>query len=207
MMIKLKNILLVVPVLILCNLACAQEAGLPYQEIEAAQFFEDIVENDDAIRETMTTFTDPLFFTETSKLRKVWGRAVVLDGQTLQINGEAIGLKGIRAPDISQTCPGDILNFDAGGFALGRLKTWATNDKAVICYVQDGNPQLGTCFILGAFGPINIAKILVREGAVWADQTTNNPYLRDEGYAEGTAAMKASQGSENIWTQNCQRPE
>ena len=91
--------------------------------------------------------------------KKIWGRASVYDGETLSIGDSKIRLYGIKAPDITQTCREKILDFqfDAGGFALSRLKTWTQNDKAVICYTEEKLPLQGTCFIWGLVGPVNIA--------------------------------------------------
>ncbi len=156
----------------------------------------------------MLRFSDPKFFSHTQKLRKVWGTAKVLDGQTLVINGERIQLNGIRAPEISQVCNDKTLNlqFDAGGFSLSRLKAKAQADKAVVCYVKLGPEKLGTCFVWGFPGPMNLARLLVREGAAWAFPVNSSPYIRDEGWAEGVASRDNNPLIKNIWHTDCQRP-
>lgn len=189
--------------------AAAQESlGLPPQEILIGQRFEFGLAQDASARDYMVRFSDPQFFSSTSKLRKIWGQASVLSGDTLKIGKETIRLIGIRAPEISQTCKrNDIdLQFDAGGYALGALKTWARNDKAVICYVKDGTSIEGTCFIWGMPGPINIARILVREGAAWAYPSVSSPYVRDEGWAEGAASRTKDPAIRNLWYTDCSPP-
>ena len=183
-------------------------AGLSDLELAIGQNFETAVSRDADARKYMLTFVDPAFFARTSKLRKLWGRASVVDGETLIIGGERVRLYGVKAPDISQTCSERTLNlqFDAGGFALGRLKTWARGDKAVVCYVEQVQPAQGTCFTWGLVGPMNLARLLVREGAVWASPPNTSPYVRDEGWAEGVASRDKDPTTKNLWHTDCQPP-
>lgn len=198
-----------VAALMLAFSAVAQEsAGLPPQEVLIGQRFEVGVIQDSSARDYMLRFSDPQFFTYTSKLRKVWGRAIVLSGDTLKLSNELIHLHGIQAPDISRVCSRKDINiqFDAGGHSLGALKTWAAQNKAVVCYVRDGKPLEGTCFIWGFPGPMNIARLLVRSGAAWAYPPDNSPYLRDEGWAEGVASAAKDPIERNLWHTDCEPP-
>jgi endonuclease YncB( thermonuclease family) len=171
--------------------------------------FEINAANDPDSREYMLRFSDPKFFSHTQKLRKVWGLAKVVDGQTLVINGEEIQLNGIRTPDISQVCRDNVLNlqFGAGGFSLSRLKAKAPPDKAIVCYVESGLRNMGTCFVWGFPGPMNIARLLVREGAAWASPKESSPYIRDEGWAEGAASRDDNPTIKNLWHTDCRRPD
>ncbi|MEQ9106749.1 MAG: hypothetical protein RLO04_04725 [Limnobacter sp.] len=192
----------------LLALADDKEVALPQMETQIGANFERGVAQDPDGRKYMLEFSDPQFFSYTVKLRKVWGRAKVVDGETLVIRGERISLSGIKAPDISETCKEKILNqqFDAGGYSLNSLKKWAAVDKAVVCYIEakEGNP--GTCFIWGFFGPINLARMQVRTGAAWASPLASSPYARDEGWAEGVASANRDPVEKNIWHSECKRP-
>lgn len=177
---------------------------LSEQELLIGEKFEIGVNNDPDARHYMLTFSDPDFFTRTQKNRKIWGSAKILDGQTLIINGEKIQLSGIKAPDISQTCKSsNELQFDAGGFSLSRLKAKAPPHKAVICFIEPTTSNLGTCFVWGFMGPMNINRLLVREGAAWAHPSSSSPYVRDEGWAEGVASTNENPEIKNLWHTDC----
>jgi endonuclease YncB( thermonuclease family) len=188
--------------------AIDSEQELSPQEKLLGSNFEMRVENDPEGRKYMLKFSDPNYFSHTSRLRKVWGSARVIDGQTLAVDGKTIRLSGIRAPDISQTCKDKSGQpFNAGGYALARLKAKVPSHKAVVCYAEPSEPNQGTCFIWGFGGPINIARLLVREGAVWAWPIGSSQYTRDEGWAEGAASKERAPAMANIWHADCVRPE
>lgn len=188
--------------------AANSEDLLPEKERLIGENFERGISQDPSGRRYMLEFSDPQFLSHTSKLRKVWGRAKVLDGETLLIQGEKIRLSGIRAPDISESCKEKVLNiqFDAGAYSLQHLKTWASNSKAVICFVSGKEPSVGTCFIWGFPGPMNLARMQVRSGAAWASPPGSSPYTRDEGWAEGFASANRDPIEKNIWHAECNRP-
>ncbi|QCB46618.1 hypothetical protein [Hydrogenophaga sp. PAMC20947] len=200
----LKLLMAVISALPLATSAAGVEDSLPANELLIGENFERGINQDPSARTYMLEFSDPKFLSHTSKLRKVWGRAKVLDGETLVVRGEKIHLRGIKAPDISETCKERVLDiqFDAGAYSLQRLKRLAANSKAVICYVEnmEGNP--GTCFIWGLPGPINLARLQVRSGAAWASPVGSSTYARDEDFASGNL----NPSEKNIWHTECRRP-
>ena len=188
--------------------AYASTDELSAQEKQIGEKFEYGAKVDPEGHQHMLTFSDPNFFKRTQHLEKVWGSAKILDGQTLEISGRKIRLFGIKAPDISQVCKGPKdLQFDAGAFALSRLKTIAPPSKAVVCFLEPNKDDAGTCFVWGFFGPINIAKHLVREGAAWAHPNESNIYVRDEGWVEGTVSRDEDPTMLNLWHTDCDAPD
>ncbi len=180
---------------------------LPSYEVRNGKNFEILIENNQEAKDYMNDYSDPDFFRETIKGRKVWGKAMVQDGDTLLISGETINIYGIDAPEIPQTCKGDSgLSYDAGANSIERLKAKTGPSKAVICYIMDEKNKLATCFIWGFFGPMNIGQWMVREGSAWAWPQKDSPYIRAEGWAEGSVEGNKDSSIKGIWHYDCKTP-
>lgn len=92
----------------------------------------------------------------------ITGRAFIIDGDTLKINGIKVRLVGVDAPEISQKCKTHGHVENCGEIIKLRL-VQATDSKDVTCY-KHGNDFygrfLGECYIEDT----NINKWLLREG-------------------------------------------
>ena len=104
----------------------------------------------------------------TSLINKDWdreiysGRAFIVDGDTLRINGITIRLAGVDAPELSQTCKIQGHTERCGEIVKLRL-VQVTDSSDVLChdYGRDFYGRvLGECYVNG----ININKWLLREG-------------------------------------------
>ncbi len=90
------------------------------------------------------------------------GRAFIIDGDTLTINGTKIRLAGVDAPEISQKCKVDKHIENCGEIVKLRL-VQTTDSKDIICYSHGRDLYgrvLGECYV----EDININKWLLREG-------------------------------------------
>ena len=90
------------------------------------------------------------------------GRAFIIDGDTLTINGTKIRLVGVDAPEISQKCKINKHVENCGEIVKLRL-VQATDSKDIICYSHGRDLYgrvLGECYV----EDININKWLLREG-------------------------------------------
>lgn len=104
----------------------------------------------------------------TSLINKDWdrptytGRAFIIDGDTLKINGIKIRLVGVDAPEISQKCKthGHIEN--CGEIVKLRL-VQATSNEDTTCY-SHGRDYFGRVLAECYVNDININKWLLREG-------------------------------------------
>ena len=120
----------------------------------------------------------------------VKGKASVIDGDTIRIDGVDIGLYGIDAPEMKQTCKthkgkiqqcGELSRQTLEGLIRGRQVTCKDlRDDA------DGNPA-AACFI----GPISINEHMVADGWAVADPRAGHEFDRAETFAKAR--------NEGIW--------
>jgi endonuclease YncB( thermonuclease family) len=90
------------------------------------------------------------------------GKAYVIDGDTISISGNHIRLKGIDAPELTQSC-GNVSAPDACGQASRQTLIRLIGGREVQC-AGDGhdkyNRSLATCFI----GDVNLNRAMVETG-------------------------------------------
>jgi endonuclease YncB( thermonuclease family) len=111
----------------------------------------------------------------------------VLDGDTLEVEGQRMRLFGIDAFELEQTC------LDAGGqpwhcgaaakAALAEL----VQDQAIACTVVDDTPAddyLAQCKVRDE---IDLGGYMVRAGLALADRKVSEDYLADEAAAKAAA--------------------
>lgn len=124
--------------------------------------------------------------------RQVGGPVVVNDGDTLTLGGERIRLRGMDAPELSQTCT------KAGApYACGRIARKALSDligdRPVVCQGWEHDRYgrlLGAC----RSGDIDLNRSLVTEG--WA--------VAFGDYTEEEAGARAA--SRGLWSGEFERP-
>lgn len=104
----------------------------------------------------------------TSLINKDWdretytGRAFIIDGDTLKINGTKIRLVGVDAPEISQKCKTHGHVENCGEIVKLRL-VQATSNEITTCY-SHGKDYFGRVLAECYVNDININKWLLREG-------------------------------------------
>lgn len=118
------------------------------------------------------------------------GRAVVIDGDTIDIDGQRIRLEGIDAPEHAQTCGRKWLGSWPCGAAATRALEGLIGSRRVDCH-NEGHDKygriLGVCSINGR----DINAEMVRSGYAWAFVKYSARYV-----AEEAEARKAKSG---VW--------
>ncbi|MER2268330.1 thermonuclease family protein [Methylobacterium oxalidis] len=107
------------------------------------------------------------------------GQPVILDGDTLTLRGRVVGLQGIAAPGLRQTC----LDRRGRGYRCGQRSAEALarylGGAAIACDAGGTDPSgrlLATCRL----GGTDIAGWLASEGHAVADRQAGGAYLAEE---------------------------
>lgn len=107
------------------------------------------------------------------------GRATVLDGDTLVVRGQVIGLRGIAAPRLTQTCEtAGGRKYPCGKIAAEALAT-RIGETSLACVIGQADPQaraLGTCRKDGE----DLAAWLVSHGYAVADRHASSDYVPNQ---------------------------
>jgi endonuclease YncB( thermonuclease family) len=110
------------------------------------------------------------------------GRARVIDGDTLEIDGRHIRLEGIDAPEMGQTCGRRLIgSWKCGSDAAERLAALVAK-RSVSCESRGDDKygrMLGICFVDGN----DINAQMVREGYAWAFVKYSQTYVQQEATA------------------------
>ena len=104
---------------------------------------------------------------------EIVGKARVIDGDTIEVQGERVRLHGIDAPEASQTCQTrpDRLDVPCGEMATDHLRSWIKRAPQVRC-VERGTGKygriVGLCYLAGgaALDGLDLSAEMVRAG--WA---------------------------------------
>ncbi|WP_291175255.1 thermonuclease family protein [Hyphomicrobium sp.] len=95
------------------------------------------------------------------------GRAVVIDGDTLEIGGERIRLEGIDAPEADQTCGGGWFGMWKCGRAATEQLRWLTGGRRIDCE-SAGRDKYGRVLGWCSAGGRDLNAEMVRTGHAWA---------------------------------------
>lgn len=126
------------------------------------------------------------------------GRAVVIDGDTLDIAGERIRLEGIDAPEADQTCGGGWFGTWKCGRAASEQLRWLTGGRRVDCAPAGRDKYgrvLGWCTADGR----DINAEMVRTGHAWAFVKYSSRYQAIEADARKAKAGIWKGESEPAW--------
>lgn len=112
----------------------------------------------------------------------VSGRATVIDGDTLEIDGRRIRLEGIDAPEIAQTCGGGWFgSWKCGAAATAQLR-WLIGGRQVACE-SVGTDKYGRILGLCSADGRDINAEMVRSGHAWAFVKYSKRYEDEEAEA------------------------
>ncbi len=117
----------------------------------------------------------------------VVGRATVVDGDTLVIDGEKLRLSGIDAPELDQTC------FDRSGtvFACGKVARdrleRMIGGQALRC-ASEGRDRYGRVLARCRLGELDLQAWMVREGLAVSFVRYSHDYEADEAHARAVRA-------------------
>ncbi|MEO1282952.1 MAG: thermonuclease family protein [Pseudomonadota bacterium] len=128
----------------------------------------------------------------------VKGRARVLSGDTLLVDGQTLKLSGIDAPERGQTCKRPRSQRWRCGVSAERALQKLVRRKTVSC-VLDGSPELDRQGAVCSVGETDVAAELVKTGYVFAQPGFFAPYTGLE-----SAAKEKKVG---IWRGTPDRPE
>ena len=107
----------------------------------------------------------------------------IIDGDTIELNGDRIRFSGIDTPELKQICTLDNIEIFCGNLAAIVLKEKIGNE-IVSCEREPEKDfwgrTLGECFINGE----SLSKFLVRNGYAFAFVKYSKKYVEDEKYAK-----------------------
>ncbi|MCE6951959.1 thermonuclease family protein [Cereibacter sphaeroides] len=125
------------------------------------------------------------------------GRARVIDGDTIEIEGARVRLFGIDAPETAQTCEAAGTDWPCGRWATETLRA-RLRDRPVRCEGDERDRYgrlLANCSVEGE----DLGAWLVRSGAAFAYRRYSSRYVEDEAHASMARA--------GVWSGRSERPE
>ena len=160
---------------------------------------------------SLILFSILILFFETqsySEEKFIFGKAQVIDGDTIKINGKSIRLYGIDAPEMKQLCKDKYkVNYACGYVSKFFLKSFIKdamkikNYKNVFCYYNEldrYNRIIGECFV----GPKKIYSLnsaMILSGNAVAYLRYSKKYLN--------AQESAKSKSNGLWAGTFEMPE
>ena len=129
--------------------------------------------------------------------QSVAGTATVIDGDTIRVNGQAIRLFGIDAPEADQTCDREGVSWECGKAATQQLAN-LVEGRTVECTVQSMDSygrSVGICTI----GYTEINRTMVEHGWAVAYRTYSSAYVPEE--------IRAKAARSGIWSSTFDLPE
>lgn len=122
-----------------------------------------------------------LLFNQSVFGETIIGKATVIDGDTIKINGEKIRFSGIDTPELKQTCIKNGLENSCGIKAKIILSEKIGKNK-VKC-ISEGNDQynrmLAECFVNNE----SLSSYLVKSGYAFAYRKYSKKFVEEEDYA------------------------
>ena len=120
----------------------------------------------------------------------------VIDGDTIQLNGEKIRFTGIDTPELKQTCNKDNKIIPCG-IEARKLLIDKISDNKVKCK-REGKDQykriLAECFV----NNLSLSSYLVRKGYAFAYRKYSKKFIADENYAR--------ENNLGMWSMNFEYP-
>ena len=111
------------------------------------------------------------------------GAGTALEGDLVSINGNAVKLWGIDAPDLGQMCIDQFgKEYDCALAAKNILSSYI-GKKQITCYIRGKNShgqQIGTCGIDG----LDLGALMIRDGYAMSFRSLNRHYDTLQAYAQ-----------------------
>lgn len=127
------------------------------------------------------------------------GRATVVDGDTLDLDGRRVRLEGIDAPEMGQTCGRRWIGTWNCGRAAQKELDALVQGRRIECQIKGKDKyarDLGVCFIDGR----DINAELVRKGLAWAFVRYSQSYIKQEAAARSEKAGIWQGAADAPWT-------
>ena len=118
--------------------------------------------------------------------KKIEGKAIIIDGDTIHIGKNKIRLHGIDAPETNQTCTNKNKIWNCGIQSTIALEKFVL-EKKVYCEIIDVDRYkrfVGICFA----NKININQYMVQNGWAIAYRYYSSDYINDENIAKNNKA-------------------
>lgn len=126
------------------------------------------------------------------------GRATVIDGDTIEIDGTRIRLEGIDAPEAGQSCQGGWFGtWNCGGAATAQLR-WLVGGRRIECE-SAGTDKYGRILGLCSADGRDVNAEMVRTGHAWAFVKYSKRYKNAEAEARAAKAGIWKGESEPAW--------
>ena len=126
------------------------------------------------------------------------GRATVIDGDTLDINGARVRLEGIDAPETSQTCGRRWVGWWNCGQAASKALSALTGDRRVSC-TRHGLDKYGRILGICSVDGEELNAAMVRSGMAWAFVKYSTAYVEIEGEAKAAKSGVWQGDAEAPW--------
>ena len=107
---------------------------------------------------------------------------IIVDGDTIRVDGEKIRFTGIDAPELRQTCVKKDEVLPCGEFSKTLLED-LIQDKKVSC-VREGNDRYGRTLAECYINEQSLSSFLVRSGYAFAYRQYSKKFIEDEEYAK-----------------------
>lgn len=132
------------------------------------------------------------------------GKPVIVDGDTIIIDNNAIRLEGIDAPEAGQKCNKASRRKWSCGKEAVKVITNIIDGKTVrfkSVGTDDFNRTIATCYV----GDTNINATMVRLGYAWAFRKYSTNYIEDEEFAKKQNKGIWQAKTETAWDYRAQR--
>ena len=121
----------------------------------------------------------------------------IIDGDTININGEKIRFSGIDSPELKQTCIKHGIKKPCGKTAR-QILVDKISDNEIVC-IREGKDlykrTLAECFV----NDESLSSFLVKRGYAFAFRKYSKKYLKDENYAKKNKLGMWSMNFEMPW--------
>jgi endonuclease YncB( thermonuclease family) len=125
------------------------------------------------------------------------GPAAVVDGDTLQVEGERVRLMGVDAPESRQSCERDRATWPCGAEATAALRRFLQG-REVRCTLEEERDRYGRALGRCRAGEEDIGAWLVRRGLAVAYTDYSYRYLPQE--------LLARWEGQGLWAGSFERP-
>ena len=144
-------------------------------------------------------------FSNSEDLKSIYGKAVIIDGDTIKINGEKIRFGGIDAPEKNQVCYLKDKKVFCGKLSTEKLKVKIGN-STVTCIREKKKDRYGRtvaeCFIKGE----SLSSFMVKSGyACDYVRYSKKKYAKEQEYAKANKLGIWKMKFDYSWEKKCSK--